>query len=118
MHATKTSWLARAIAVAMLVGTASYANAQTIRGTITGTVTDPTGAVLPAITVTVTQLETGIQTSAQTTTQGRYTIPLLASGTYQAAVEQQGFKKHVRTGIVVQIAQTTRLDITLEVGEM
>ena len=123
MRATKSSWPVRVLAMVMIggcltAGTPRDAAAQTIRGTITGTVTDTTGAVLPAITVTVTQLDTGIQTSAQTTTQGRYTIPLLASGTYQATVEQQGFKKHLRTGIVVQIAQTTRLDITLDVGEM
>jgi hypothetical protein len=92
--------------------------AQTIRGTITGAITDETGAVLPGITVTVTHTETGITTSAVTTAQGAYTIPLLASGVYQATIEQTGFKKHVRSGIVVQIAQTTRLDMKLEVGAM
>src|SRR5262245_30767012 len=69
------------------------AHAQTIRGSITGTVTDETGASLAAVTVTVTHVETGIETTAVTTTQGSYTLPLLASGTYQATVSQQGFKK-------------------------
>ena len=33
-------------------------------------------------------------------------------------MEQSGFKKYVRGGIVVQIAQTSRLDIPLQVGDM
>ena len=92
--------------------------AQTIRGTITGTVTDSTGAVVPGVTVTVTHLATGIGSSGVTDHRGGYTIPLLAPGTYQASVEQSGFKKYVRGGVVVQIAQTTRVDIGLQVGEM
>src|SRR5262245_47070631 len=88
--------------------------AQTIRGTVTGIVTDSTGAVGPGVSVTVPHLATGISTTAVTDSQGGYTIPLLAPGTYQAAVEQTGFKKHVRAGIVVQIAQTTRVDIGLQ----
>jgi hypothetical protein len=92
--------------------------AQTIRGTITGTVEDSTGAIVPHVTVTVTHTATGISDSATTNQQGNYTFPLLASGTYQVRVEQGGFKTYVREGVVVQIAQTTRLDIPLQVGEM
>ena len=34
----------------------------------------------------------------------------------RVAVEQTGFKRNVQSGIVLQIAETTRLDIPLEVG--
>jgi Carboxypeptidase regulatory-like domain len=81
------------------------ARAQTIRGTITGT-------------VTVTNASTGIETSSQTNRDGSYTIPLLQPGTYQAKVELTGFRKYLHDGIVVQIAQTTRLDIPLQVGQV
>ena len=101
-----------------LVAGAAPAGAQTIRGTLTGTVTDSTGAVVPGVVVTATHVATSIPTSVTTSAQGTYTLPLLASGSYQVAVEQSGFKKYTRTGIVVQIAQTTRLDIALNVGEM
>ncbi|HEY3122141.1 MAG TPA: carboxypeptidase regulatory-like domain-containing protein [Vicinamibacteria bacterium] len=104
--------------VCSLALAASPSLAQTIRGTLTGTVTDTTGAVVPGITVTVTNAATGISSSAVTNQQGAYTIPLLPPGTYQATVEQTGFKKYLRDGIVVQIAQTTRLDIPLQVGAM
>lgn len=91
---------------------------QTIRGTITGTVTDSTGGPMSGVTVTVTSSERGLTNSAVSNQQGQYTFPLLPPGSYQVTVEQSGFKKYVRGGIVVQIAQTSRLDIPLQVGEM
>jgi hypothetical protein len=35
---------------------------------------------------------------------------------YQVAAELQGFKKYVRDGVVVEVAQTTRVDFALQVG--
>lgn len=37
-------------------------------------------------------------------------------GTYQVSVEAPGFRKYVRNGIIVQVAETARVDIPLEVG--
>src|SRR5437867_2872277 len=90
--------------------------AQTIRGTMTGTVTDSTGGVVPGATVTVTNAATGITSFGVSNTQGSYTLPLLSPGAYQVVVELPGFKKYVRNGIVIEIAQTTRLDVALQVG--
>jgi hypothetical protein len=100
----------------LLCGT--LAAAQTIRGTITGTVTDSTGAVVPAVSVVVTAADTAIATTAVTGRDGSFTIPLLPPGTYAVKIEQQGFKTYLRDGVVVQIAQTTRLDVSLQVGAM
>src|SRR5437764_811820 len=103
-------------AVALLVAMAAPSSAQTIRGTITGTVADSTGAVLPGATVTATNTATGISLTATANQQGAYTIPLVPSGVYEVAAELAGFKKSVRTGIVVEVAQTTRVDMSLQVG--
>ncbi len=92
------------------------AQAQTIRGTVTGTVTDSSGAVVVGATVALNNRNTGIAASAQTDRDGTFTIPLLPPGNYDASVEQTGFKKYLRQGISVQIAQTTRLEVKLEVG--
>ena len=100
------------------IGAAGPSHAQTIRGTLTGTVTDPMGAVVARVTVTVVNPATGLGGSAVTNQQGIYTFPMLPPGAYQVKVEEAGFKKLVRTGVAVQIAQTTRLDIALQVGEM
>ena len=94
------------------------ANAQTIRGTITGTVVDASGGVLPGIPVMATNPDTNIASEARTDANGQYTFPLLSPGQYTVSVEQSGFKKYVRPGVLVQIAQTTRLDIPLAVGDV
>ena len=116
------TWMRMVAGVSVALGlalAAMPAAAQTIRGTITGTVTDSTGAVAPGDHGDGDQRRhRHRQLGADQPRRARYTIPLLASGTYQATVEQSGFKKYVRSGIVVQIAQTTRLDIPLQVGDM
>ena len=40
----------------------------------------------------------------------------MPAGTYELTVNAAGFKKYVRPGITVQVAETTRVDATLEVG--
>ena len=106
------------VLTALLLNAAAIAplEAQTIRGALTGTVTDSTGAVVPGATVTVTNKATGISETTTSNAQGSYTFPLLQPGTYQADAELQGFKKYVRDGILVEVAQTTRVDIHLQVG--
>ena len=40
----------------------------------------------------------------------------LPVGSYQVTVAVAGFKKYTRSGLTVQVAQTLRIDVTLEVG--
>ena len=51
-----------------------------------------------------------------TTATGNYTIGNLPSGTYEIDVTVAGFKKYVRTGLMVQELQTIRVDVALEIG--
>ena len=53
---------------------------------------------------------------AQTTQTGNYTFPSLPVGSYDLTVEAAGFKKSVEKELVIQIDQTFRLDIKLEIG--
>ena len=89
---------------------------QSDRGTITGTVSDPAGALVPAATVIAINPETGLQFRTATTTTGNYTIPSVPVGTYDLTIEHAGFRKSQQTGLRVQVAQTVRLDIVLQVG--
>jgi Carboxypeptidase regulatory-like domain len=106
-----------AIIISALLVTA-HAHAQTIRGSISGTVLDSSGAVVPGIMVVARNAETSISSEARTDDSGHYLFPLLPPGQYEVTVQQDGFKKYVRTGVGVQIAQTTRLDIALELGSV
>jgi hypothetical protein len=95
---------------------ADAAPAQTIRSTLTGTVLDPNGGVVPAATVTATNVATNSKSSAKTNQSGIYTFAALQPGEYLLEVEVTGFKRAVQSGVVLQIAQATRLDVAVEVG--
>jgi hypothetical protein len=95
---------------------ASFAFAQGDRGAITGTVSDPAGAVVAAAAVEARHVETGSLYPAETTSTGNYTISQLPVGAYELSVTVPGFKKYVRSGLTVQVAETVRVDVTLEVG--
>ncbi len=99
---------------ALLITSAAFA--QTDRGTITGTVLDPAGAVVPGATIEAKNGATGETYTVGSTATGNYTMANLPAGAYEFTVTAMGFKKYVRPGVTVQVAQTTRQDATLEVG--
>jgi len=90
--------------------------AQGDRGTITGTVSDPAGAVVANAAVQARNTATGTVYQAATTETGNYTLAELPFGQYEVSVTVPGFKKYVRQNLTVQVAQTLRVDVTLEVG--
>src|SRR5580692_12832232 len=89
---------------------------QTDRGTITGTITDPAGAVVPNAPIEGKNVATGAVYAAAASGTGNYTIAQLPVGTYDLSVSVAGFKKYVRTGIVVEALGIYRVDVALEVG--
>jgi len=93
-------------------------SAQSNRGTITGTVTDPTGAAIVGVSVIGTNTGTGVTSKTTTGVNGNYTIPFLPVGTYQVSAEHPGFKKSVGDGVVVEVGQTARVDIGMQLGEI
>jgi len=99
----------------ILCGTAL---AQSDRGTITGTVTDPAGAFIPAAPIEAKNSASGALYQVQSSTTGNYTLAQLPPGTYQISVSAPGFKQYLRTGITVLVAQTLRVDVRLEVGNI
>src|SRR5579884_3784296 len=100
----------------LFVVSALAAFAESDRGTITGTISDPAGAVVASAAVQARNTDTGAVYPVQSSATGYYTIAQLPSGTYELDVTVAGFKKFVRTGLIVQAAQTIRVDATLEVG--
>ena len=92
------------------------AYAQSDRGSITGTVIDPVGAVVPGAKVTATNTLTGARTETVATATGNYELSFLPAGTYNIIVEMAGFRALLRKGIEVQVAQTARVDLKLELG--
>ena len=96
----------------------SGAWAQSDRGTITGAITDPTGAVIPDAVIEAENTQTGAIYEAYSTDTGVYRLAQLPVGSYQISTSVEGFKQFVQTGITVGVAQTLRIDIQLEIGDM
>src|ERR1051326_115886 len=90
---------------------------QNTNGTVTGIVTDSSEAVVTGAKITGTNRETGFRTQTQTSTAGVYALSLLP-GVYDLVVESAGFKTAVRESLEVNVNQTSRLDVVLEVGSL
>lgn len=91
--------------------------AQT-QGGITGTVTDSSGSPVPGATVTVTNTATRGTRVTTTNAEGLYTFPSLPPGNYEVKIELQGFKTAEVSAFKVDIQQTVRRDVVLEVGAL
>src|SRR5690242_21460611 len=89
---------------------------QSDRGTITGTIADPAGAVIANAAVEIRNVETGAVYQAGASATGNYTLAQLPAGNYELSVTVPGFKKFVRKNVTVEVAQTYRVDVVLEVG--
>jgi hypothetical protein len=64
------------------------------------------------------QTETGQARTTVTNGIGAYEFPLLPVGPYRATVEHTGFKKHEAKDLLLQVNDTVKLDVRLEVGEV
>jgi hypothetical protein len=103
------------IVFSVLLLAASLA-AQVRTGDIWGHVTDAQGAPLPGVSVTLNSPFTPPITIL-TDAQGIYRFPSLSpSRDYALTVQLQGFKKQEKTGIIVVLGQSSRIDLTLEQG--
>ena len=89
--------------------------AQVTTGTIVGTVNDANG-VVPGASVTIREVNQGTANSYATDETGSYTAPFLSPGTYMVEVNVQGFRRWRREGVILQVNQRARVDVTLEVG--
>jgi hypothetical protein len=84
-------------------------------GSITGGVFDPSGAAVATASINAKNVESGAVFESGASSTGNYVIRVPA-GNYELTVEASGFKRYVRSSVLVQTASDTRLDVTLEVG--
>lgn len=104
-----------AAAIAFLVVMAA-GRAQNTSGSLVGHVKDPSGAAVAGAKVTVTNTGTREIRAESTNGVGDFTLPLLNPGAYELAVSAAGFKTETERGIVLNVDQTVRADISLTVG--
>jgi len=93
-----------------------YASAQSTGGRIRGTVTDTSGGAISGAKVALINEGTNATREVLTSSTGEYLFLEVPVGTYTVDINQQGFKKYSRKGIVLVLNEIASVDITLQVG--
>src|SRR5258707_11119559 len=101
----------------LIVCLAALVQAQPSSGTIDGTVQDSSGAMIAGAQVRLIGAETGEVVRELTTgPDGNFAAPLIRPMTYTVEASAPGFKKLVRSGIVLRVDDALNLKLSLEVG--
>ena len=103
-------------AISIWLAAGIYGQAGT--ATITGTVTDQSGAAILDAKVVARDPQTGSTRETVTNESGNFNMPGMRPSTYEITVESQGFRRHRLSGFQIEIDQTARLDVQLQVGQV
>src|SRR5437868_2663042 len=101
--------------IAILVVFTVSAGAQD-NASLTGTVTDPSGAAVVNASITITNVATGRVRNTVSNSTGDYLFANVGVGRYTLEASATGFQKFIRTGIVVNVAQTLEENVAFKVG--
>ena len=122
IHRSAAGWklrLARRSTAAILVvlcltiaGSAQTAGT----GAIAGNVMDPSKALVPGASITAVNQATGETRTVTTSASGTYLVPLLPPGNYKLTAAKDGFKQATYNDVPVNVTETRRLDVELQVG--
>ncbi|NWG14191.1 MAG: TonB-dependent receptor, partial [Acidobacteria bacterium] len=107
-----------ALLALLFLGAEGAVLAQSSSGSIRGTVKDATGGVVPGATVRITDLGTNAAITLITGAEGDFIAPALRPVYYDVTAQMSGFKSTTVKGVKVDTAKDTRMEITLEVGEL
>jgi hypothetical protein len=91
-------------------------SAQVESGRIVGTITDPNQGAVPQASVTITNQATNQSKTLTTNDQGTFTLTPVEPGLYTVKVQATGFQSAVVQNVQVQVNQSARADVQLQVG--
>ena len=107
-----------ALTMALLSFASPSLDAQVLYGTIVGNVKDTSQAAVPGATVTIISPKTNVTREAITNESGTYSVSNVIPGAYTVKVSLTGFKEFSQTDVQVSINNVTRVDATLDVGNI
>ncbi len=102
----------------MVIALGVQARAQDFRATISGQVTDAGGAFVPGAAITARHIATNAIYQTESGAGGEYALRNLEPGEYLITVEKTGFRKLSRTGVTLQVADQSTLNLSIEAGEL
>jgi hypothetical protein len=90
--------------------------AQSSNASISGAVRDPSDSAIPNAQLTLRSATNEWAVTFTTNADGLYTFRNLSYGAYELSVSAKGFRDFVQRGIVVNINESVRLDLKLDLG--
>jgi len=109
--------MTKRVLLALLFGSA-LALAQQTSATLTGAITDASGAPVVGVVVRAVNLNTNAARETSTDVSGSYTIPFLPAGDYSVDASMKGFQTKKLDRLTLQVQQTARIDLQLQIGEV
>ena len=103
------------IAVAVVVSGASLMAQSTAAGVV-GIIRDATGAAVPGASIKVQNAGTNLSRVGASNERGEFTVTNLAPGIYNVVIEKAGFQTLRQTDLELQVNQTARLELQLQIG--
>ena len=85
---------------------------------LNGTILDSSGRAVAGASLTLRDMATNRTYTAVTSSSGFYLVPTLPPGQYELTVQNPGFGKYVRSGIMLSVGQTATVDVTLKVASV
>src|SRR5450432_2636889 len=104
----------RGLLLLMFIAVPGYS--QGTNATLEGQVTDPSGGVIVGAVVKAVSANTGYTQTQTTTNAGAYHLSLPV-GPYELRVSVANFGEYVRSGIQLEVSQTARIDVQLQVAK-
>src|SRR5688572_18906356 len=105
------------LAAALLIASRTGFGQQAVV-VISGAITVQQQGIVRGASVEVLNTATTARWQAVSNESGFYTAPALPVGEYTVSATAPGFKRAVRTGIVLQVNQTAQVNIVLDVGQV
>jgi hypothetical protein len=100
--------------IALSGSVVSYA--QSHQATLLGQVSDQSGGRVSTYTVMLRNEATNVAVTSAVAQGNDYVLPSIEPGTYELTVVAAGFSKMLMSHIVIDVGQTLRRDVTLNVG--
>lgn len=94
----------------------SFGQANAVDAAVNGYVSDSGKHPIVGAHITLVNIATGISQDATTDSNGYYRFPLVPVGAYRLITAADGFEKNTQQGIVLNVGQEARLDVSLGVG--
>ena len=104
------------VAVLLVAQACAPLHAQGWNANLEGVVLDPSGAAIPGASIRLRSSGTAQTRTTQTDDSGFYNFPFLPVGTYELEASKPGFAQRIERGLVLEVGQTARQDLTLQLA--